>query len=437
MPEKTTTGDQIVRKIPLTKQSVERLPFEVSGYKVYWDSKLPGFGVRVSINSKTYFVQARHKGKSFRATIGTHNPMTAEQARDAAKLRLLDIASGVDITKEKINHQAKAITLSDIYNEYTTKQPLRPKTLQVYEGALRRCFPDWMERPIISISKDMVEKRHKEISTSKGPRSGERGAEAQANQAMRVLRTLLNYAGGKEDADGKSILPENPVKRLSRSRLWNRAVRRQSVVRKEQLKPWMDAVRTLDNPMRDYFEFCLFTGLRRSEAASLKWSDINMNGSYLTILGTDTKNHEEHRLPLSTHVRALLQARLDSKKNDEVYVFPGNGVTKHLVEVKTSVAKVKRLSGVPFMMHDLRRTFITVAEGLDIPHYTLKRLVNHKTSGDVTSGYIVTEVERMREPMQKITDYLLDCIAEAPAKKAVVRKTKRHTDTHTVLTVAK
>jgi hypothetical protein len=31
-------------------------------------------------------------------------------------------------------------------------------------------------------------------------------------------------------------------------------------------------------------------------------------------------------------------------------------------------------------------------------------------SNDVTAGYIVTDVERLRKPMQLITDYLLKCM---------------------------
>lgn len=61
-------------------------------------------------------------------------------------------------------------------------------------------------------------------------------------------------------------------------------------------------------------------------------------------------------------------------------------------------------------MHDLRRTFITIAEGLDISAYALKRLMNHKMNGDITAGYIVTDVERLRKPMQQITDYFLKCM---------------------------
>lgn len=58
-------------------------------------------------------------------------------------------------------------------------------------------------------------------------------------------------------------------------------------------------------------------------------------------------------------------------------------------------------------MHDLRRTFITIAESLDIPAYALKRLLNHKMNGDVTAGYIMLDVERLRNPMQMIADHIL------------------------------
>ena len=58
-----------------------------------------------------------------------------------------------------------------------------------------------------------------------------------------------------------------------------------------------------------------------------------------------------------------------------------------------------------FTLHDLRRTFITAAERLDIPAYALKRLMNHKDPNDVTDGYIIFDVERLRGPMQKITDF--------------------------------
>jgi hypothetical protein len=68
---------------------------------------------------------------------------------------------------------------------------------------------------------------------------------------------------------------------------------------------------------------------------------------------------------------------------------------------------VIKASGVDFRLHDLRRTFVTVADSLEMSPYAIKRLVNHKTSSDVTAGYIGNDVERLRGPVQRVTDYLL------------------------------
>ena len=49
----------------------------------------------------------------------------------------------------------------------------------------------------------------------------------------------------------------------------------------------------------------------------------------------------------------------------------------------------------------------TAIENVLISAHALKRLLNHATGSDVTAGYIVIDVERLREPMQKITDFIL------------------------------
>jgi integrase len=114
-------------------------------------------------------------------------------------------------------------------------------------------------------------------------------------------------------------------------------------------------------------------------------------------------------------------------------VFPGDGSSGHLITAKKSKKKVVDASGVSFSFHDLRRTFETVAESLDISAYAVKRLLNHADGSDVTAGYIVASVERLREPMQKITDFLLRAMKVEPTKIISFEETVRATCTnHTV-----
>ncbi len=75
-------------------------------------------------------------------------------------------------------------------------------------------------------------------------------------------------------------------------------------------------------------------------------------------------------------------------------------------EPKKAVNRVVELSGVQFTLHDLRRTFATIADSLDLPAYALKRLLNHKMNNDVTAGYIMKDVERLRNPMQQVANFI-------------------------------
>lgn len=56
---------------------------------------------------------------------------------------------------------------------------------------------------------------------------------------MRLLRALFNFAAGQyEDSQGKSLITENPVKRLSQTRAWYRVERRQSFIKAHELAAW-------------------------------------------------------------------------------------------------------------------------------------------------------------------------------------------------------
>ena len=62
--------------------------------------------------------------------------------------------------------------------------------------------------------------------------------------------------------------------------------------------------------------------------------------------------------------------------------------------------KVK--AGVRFCLHDLRRTFASIAEA-EVSYSVLKRLLNHSDK-DVTQGYIILTADKLRLPMQQVTN---------------------------------
>ena len=170
---------------------------------------------------------------------------------------------------------------------------------------------------------------------------------------------------------------------------------------------WYQAIKSLkDHKIRDYLLLLLFTGLRRTEAATLQWSDVDLEARVLTVRAEIAKNHREHRLPLTDFLHVLLVQRKRAA-GDSDYVFPGRGNKHHIVDSDHVIHGVAVKCGYQFTLHDLRRTFLTTAEMLEVPHYALKKLANHVSRRDVTAGYIVVNVARLRIYMARISEHLL------------------------------
>src|SRR5262249_27963593 len=126
------------------------------------------------------------------------------------------------------------------------------------------------------------------------------------------------------------------------------------------------------------------------------------------------KNKQEFQLPLSDFVFDLVKRRYKLRRQTE-YIFAGRGGHSHLVDPGHVVESVAKKCQSYFTLHDLRRTYITTAAKLQIPQYVIKRLVNHVSGADVTSGYMVFDVENLRRPTQRITDRFLELFGLLPA----------------------
>jgi integrase len=363
----------------------------------------------------------------------------------------------------------KAVTLQAALDAYVQKGKLKQSTIDNYKDLFRTYLSDWLARPAAAITRDMVLERHSGIANGTrrwrvlaketDPEVSKRGGkaklksvevaepkkkEAAADNCMRTLRAVLNYTF--ESDDGESLY-NNPVNVLSSKKhnAWFKVGRRRTLVKNSSLPAWHKAIIGLDNEiMRDYLLFTLFTGLRRNEVATLKWKQVDFEERCFTLV--DTKNNEPHALPLSDFLYQLLKDRKDGLKTEleaalsaqaavritpapltrkkrqaidnrvalaearlaSPYVFPGEGKSGHIVSPKRALEEVLATTGIKFSIHDLRRTFATVAESLDLSQYTIKDLLNHKREiSDVTGGYIILELERLRGPIQRITDIIL------------------------------
>lgn len=389
-------------KMKITQSFVAKAAIPTDKDQIFYrDAFIKGFALRVTANgTKSFVVEKLINGKVRRLTIGKYGALTVDSARKEAQKLMGKIAGGSDPISEKKATRIKSATLQQVFDDYLKVRTLKEKTLYDYKRIIAIAFEEWQSKALSSITKEQVAKHHKSLGSEYG--------EAYANLSMRLLRALFNFAAIQyEDSQGKSLISENPTKRLTQTRSWYRIDRRQTYIKEHQLKSWYQASKLLENEtVRDYFLLILFTGLRREEAAPLRWDQIDLKAKMLII--PDTKNHTDHTLPIPTPLYFLLCKR--KKNSTSLYVFPGNGLDGYLVESRRQKEKIIRFSNIKFTIHDLRRTFITLAESLDISMYALKRLLNHKMQSDTTASYIITDVERLRKPMRLIARSIIKAI---------------------------
>ena len=396
------------KSFSFTKKEIDNLPIKPKRYRCN-DPKTRGLFVEVMPSGEKIF-RARGKvnSKDISTTLGRFPDMTREQARTKAAEHRNLMATGVNPNKLKQAHKNEGITLEEVYLDYIANRTLRPRSIQNYKQNLDCYLSKWKRKPLKSLNEETIKHIHKSISES---------SKAQADQTMRFLRALFNYAKSEyRGANNEYIFADNPVQILNHQRIWHQVPRKQTRLHEDELQNWFQALEeTRFNALNCHEEFtasvcdalamALLTGLRKSELLELTWERVNLQRKSFHI--SETKNGHPLDLPTTDYIYEILTRRWRSR-TDSQFVFSAPNKKGRIIEPKKVVKLIGLKSGTNFGFHDLRRTFASTAERLNVGTYTLRRLINHKSKqSDVTEGYIIQTAEELREPAQQIVDKIL------------------------------
>jgi len=364
----------------------------------YRDSAETGLQLYVSRHGiKTFYLYRKHQGKPLRIKIGRYPEISVSQARSVAQQQKAKlILERFESPASTPHRQAKAITLEVLADEYFETRKLKPVTVRGYKGGINNHLAEWKMKPMSDFTKEKVIELHARISKKAG--------DSMADNVMRTLRTLFEFFKDRYDFEG-----DNPVKTLSVNRLWKTGIsnRRTRYIHRKDLPAFYRYIDGLPNQIwRDYILFILFTGVRKSEAENMRWKNVNFVEETFTI--PDTKNGDPLTLPLNSFLKELLTKRRGELGGQ--WVFPLDGDIRKSINASGICRRIVPDSGFEFSLHDLRRTFSTLAESLDLSPLTIKRLMNHRPSGDVTEGYIIRDVDRLREPSERIAQLILEVV---------------------------
>ena len=381
--------------IHITKTAIEKIPSPTAGQILYRDTVLRGFGLRIGATSRVYFVEGQVNRTTRRVSLGRADVFPPDVARKKALAVLAEMGEGIDPNKARQEELAQKLTVAAAFDAFFLAKPnLATCTVEGYRRTLRRYLPDWKNLPIREISRQMVLLRHRKISEKFGPIT--------ANNSFRHFRSVFNFTAASYDE-----FPQNPATILTQARAWHREVRRRRVITIQDLPVWWATIMVENEDARDICVAGIFTGMRKSEILRLEWEHVDLIAKTLHL--PKTKNGDALDLPLSEVMFAMLAGRRE-KVGQSPWVFPSERTGNHIVEVKSFISRIVEASEVEFSLHDLRRTFATVAESLDVPAYSLKRLLNHRADTDVTGGYIILNAERLRGPMNRIAARILELV---------------------------
>jgi integrase len=237
-----------------------------------------------------------------------------------------------------------------------------------------------------------------------------------AKNVFGKLQAIMNYARVRYP----SFVQVNPCQCLTSGKLWPKTNSRDDCLKGNDFKLFHDGIQGFNEATRDAFLFCLYHGLRNMEAASLKWDYVDLEGQTLTIPSTVTKTKRPLHVPLSRQSLAILKRRKETRGEEQSFVFPTVrdylNKTGHIV-LKSDALKLK--TGLDISPHGLRRTFITIGEKLKLRRQDIDKLTNHVDRSVTATHYDRTDVDDLREPLQRIASEVERLMFEGVGAKVI------------------
>ncbi len=358
----------------LTDDATRRLtPDRGPDGKVYFDDRLPGFGLRVYHSGrKVWLYQFRmvSGGRTFKYEIGSAAALNASQARAQAKIAAGHVARKVNPIE--VRRQAEQ-THKDIFGEIATdylheklhpvkadRAPMRPRSYAEVERHLKiHCKPFW-HRPIHSITQRDVGQLHGDVARNAGT-----GA---ASHAWATLRAMMQWAMMR------GIIEKNVAALYDGGGA--KPARERWLTDAEIAAVWKACN---DDDFGRIVRLLLLTGARRDEVGHLPLSEIDLDKATWLLPPERAKNRREHRVPLSDIAVGILLKATEAR---ETFVF-GRGSTRGFSGWgRAKEALDKRIADAgtkiePWTLHDLRRSFASGLQRLRIAPHVIEACLNH------------------------------------------------------------
>lgn len=362
----------------LDDRMVRETALPQSGNRITYDTRLPGFGLRITAaGSRSFVFNYRIRGRERRITIGHYPVWTVLAARKHAEQLRREIDLGTDPLEERIALR-EAPTVRQLFERYDEEHlPTKALRSAADDRSMwtNDILPALGAKKVADLRWEDCDDLHRAISRTRPTR---------ANRVNEVLRKALNLSvrWGWIERNPASGVRRNPEQK--RHRYLSRA----------EVSRLMDALES--HPERtsaDAILFMLFTGCRKGEALNAKWAQFDLEYRIWTKPGSETKQRREHRVPYSTAAAEILKRR--RAKAVGLHVFPGS-FGAPLQDVRRTWNAACQTAGLRSVrIHDLRHTFASLVASSGQSLLVVGELLGH-SSPQTTKRYASLYDEALR-----------------------------------------
>lgn len=334
----------------------------VQGNRITYDTRFPGFGLRVTAGGARSFVfNYRIKGRERRITIGQYPAWTVLAARKQAEHLRRQVDTGVDPLEGRISER-EAPTVRALFDQYEEEHlPTKALRSAADDRAMWKndILPALGAKKVADLRPQDCDALHRCISQTRPTR---------ANRVNEVLRKALNLA------IRWGWIERNPASGVRR----NPEPKRHRYLGREEVGRLIDALnKHSERTSSDAVLFMLLTGCRKSEALKATWSQFDLPNRVWTKPSAETKQRREHRVPYSSAAAAILKCRLS--KTAGPHVFAGN-TGAALQDVRRTWAAVCKSADLRSVrLHDLRHTFASLVASSGQSLMVVGELLGHST----------------------------------------------------------
>jgi integrase len=318
-------------------------------------------------------------------TLGKYPVMTIQAARQRAIELISQIGRGTD---PRATSAASAGTVEHLFREYL-EHHAKPhcKTWKEMEGYFRNYFGPIKGLPLLALSKAQVQHWHAEIGRLHGPRA--------ANHAITLLSAMFNKG---IDWDLVEHNPASRVKKFKRNQ-------RERFLLPAEIPVFLKAVESLDESGAFYL-LCLYTGARKTNVASMRWQDIDMDRYVWCI--PDTKNGQPQFVPLIPSAVSILESR--QLNNHTAWVFPSSkSSTGYRTRFQVSWGKLRESTNLRDLnIHDLRRTLASWEAMTGANISVISKTMGHRHLAS-TQIYARLDLASVRTAMEAAIAAILQC----------------------------